>query len=231
MSNTNEPNKYINRKSQMLSEEEKSRSTLLFNSLMETLKTEKAIRLAKRKPPIPLAFGVKIWDENFNHLKSEEKAKYEQTRDNLIKEMIGSIIEMNHQQNLADFQMNKDGFNELVYEKSKPAFIAVYNNFKNSLTDVQSFATALIKTFHHEFGFQKETIWAMKPYLSRFMTDVENTILSPPEVPPHLHPMKIEVFRKFAPEQQARHKQIADELVKEMIQEIAKENWNHKPIK
>jgi hypothetical protein len=62
------------------------------------------------------------------------------------------------------------------------------------------------------------------------MTDVSNGILIPTEIPPHLHPMKIEGFRKLMPVQQAKQKQIADELAKRMIRRIAEENWRNTEV-
>lgn len=152
----------------------------------------------------------------------EEKTKYERARNNLIKEVVEKITHINRQQNLPYINVSEHGFNESIYEKLKPAFIVVYNNIKDSITDLQSFATLMIRFLHTEFDCQKETVCSLKPYLARFMEEVSDNPISPTEMPPHLSPMKMEVFRKLTLVQQAKHKRIAKELAKAAIQEIVK---------
>jgi hypothetical protein len=153
---------------------------------------------------------------------SEDKTKYEWARNDLIKKMMERITEINRQPKLPFITVGENGFNQNIYEKLKTAYIVVYNNIKDSITDLPSFASALIRFLHREFDLRKELIYSMKPYLSRFIEQVSNDKISLTELPPHLSPMKIEVFRKLSPKQQAKHKQIAKELAKRLIQEIAK---------
>jgi len=64
-------------------------------------------------------------------------------------------------------------FDEKTYEAAKPYFIAGIQHFKQAGADVADMMRALVTALRDQFGMDKETAMAMKPYVVRFMGDVK----------------------------------------------------------
>lgn len=64
-------------------------------------------------------------------------------------------------------------FDEKTYEAAKPYFIAGIQHFKQAGADVADMMRALVTALRDQFGMDKDTAMAMKPYVVKFMGDVK----------------------------------------------------------
>jgi len=64
-------------------------------------------------------------------------------------------------------------FDEDTYAAAKPYFQAGLAHFRQAGTDIADMMRALIAALRDQFGMDRETIAAMKPYVVRYMTDVK----------------------------------------------------------
>lgn len=68
-------------------------------------------------------------------------------------------------------------FDEETYEAAKPYFRAGIAHFKDAAADIQATVFSLVKTLRDQFGMDRATIFRMKPYLERFVKDVQNGVI------------------------------------------------------
>ncbi len=68
-------------------------------------------------------------------------------------------------------------FDEQTYEAAKPYFRAGIAHFKDAAADIQATVFSLVKTMRDQFGMDRATIFRMKPYLERFVKDVQNGVI------------------------------------------------------
>lgn len=66
------------------------------------------------------------------------------------------------------------GFSQETYEQAKPLFLSGIAHFKEAASDVVAMSRALVRALRQEFGFGKDDVTRMLPYLERFIEEVQN---------------------------------------------------------
>jgi N12 class adenine-specific DNA methylase len=82
-------------------------------------------------------------------------------------------------------------FDETSYEKAKPLFIAGVAHFKEAATDISEMVKLLVRALVKDHGLQRETIENMRPYIQRFVQDVQSgavTLGEQPQEEPTVEP-------------------------------------------